>query len=351
MLGRLYKGEFKKLFKPKSLIVIAIIMILIFLLIAFAYSLIADLFKESGEELVTSGSVSASSYEDARSQIAELEYGIEVLEADENLGLLSGLLGGGGKKAYETQIAALNYIIDHSMYGQTIPVYSNEGSLLTGAAKVSADGFMNLAMSLLMVVLTISMITVAAGIYGKEFKNGTLKLVLMRPVTRNGITTAKLLALITVTVASIGITALLCYLYGLAVYGAADSMKIMYVFNSSKAFMAGRSLGTFLLLCNYFISALSFAVFTFALSVLFKSRTPALVLGILVYFDIASLILSIFKLTPYAFSSSINFLGFIGSGMGIADNANFWISFPLYIVYMTLFIGGTYFIINKRDIV
>ena len=123
-------------------------------------------------------------------------------------------------------------------------------------------------------------VVVGAGSYAHEMRTGTLKMMFMRPITKNKLTTAKLLAALTmVTALLLGITGI-SYLYGLVRFGPDSGQKIVVVFNASKAFVANNGLLLFMNIMFGLLQACAMCVFAFALGTITRNRIFALSMGI-----------------------------------------------------------------------
>lgn len=368
MFGKLFVGEINKQLKPKSFVVLAIFFVLAFLLIAFAYSFLQEgLAILASEGLMTSedgsdeaidlglgSSIKIADRAEGEARLAQLEYTLaairgEIEDVDEDGLTLPSFLIGNREYSLTAEITAVKYIMDKELYGKSIPVFSG-GVDSMAMGESSAEGFLSLCMSLFSVIVLFYGIAIASGLIAREMKDGTLKLMLMRPISRNSVLTAKITAFISIVLVLFGGASLLSYIYGVIVYGSNGAEQVLFLFNARSASMSNVSTAVLVSFLSSCIQIVSLGLFALAVGTVSKNRTVGLVLGVLLSLGAGSIITSIFSIDAFTFTHSVAFLGYFGLGSGIPVHGNFWIAFPLYVVYMAVFVVGTYWIFNKRDI-
>lgn len=362
MFNKLYIGELKKLLRPKTLIALSIIMIATLLIFAISYNVIINELEDTTEEAVT-----AQETEDAQESLEALfssgAYGKRVYSAEEMPDLIQGarqalneaeasrnknFLRSNLDPIYEAKsyLKALEYIKDHNVYGEEIEIYS---SMAVFSSK-SAENFMQAFFGLLLSIMGIYGIVIGAGSYAGEMKNGTLKMLFMRPITRNKLTTAKLLALLSMLTGLLIIGVVVSYLYGLIRFGASPSAKVLFVFNAMGAFIGTSGLGLVFNIFFGILQALAFCIFAFAMGTITKNKTFSLIVCLIVQLGLFSLIFSLLKMGRFLFSSASSLGSYIGVTYAIPAGGNFFIALPMFLGYLAIFILSTYIIFNKRDI-
>lgn len=366
MFSKLYIGEVKKLIRPKSLIVLSIILVLMLVIYAISYNFLMG-FEISAPEPIEEGEVGYEEYEEAnigemifgsqysaseytasevQSLIAQTKNQIKELEksTDEN----SMFYRLGVDPVYEAKgyLKALEYIRDNNLYNQKIEIHSQTAIFSQKSAEAFAQGFFGL----LLTIVIIYGIVIAAGSFSSEMKNGTLKILFMRPITRNKLTTAKMLALFTMIATILLGGTLISYLYGLIKYGAAEAVKGLIVFNAISVFQGSKGLLFFMNIMFGLIQAFALCLFAFALGTVSKNRILAIIASILLYLELLSAILSLFKLGRFLFTTNANLGIYFGVSSVIPAGGTFFLALPMFIVYISLFVVSTYVIINKRDI-
>lgn len=365
MFNKLYIGEMKKLLRPKTLIALAIIMVVFLFVYAVSYNFMVNIQSDMSTNVV----VTEAADEGFEGILDEMmfggAYGKRVYTEEEMPMLLEGarlrlamtkearegnssFLRFNMDSVYEAKgyLKALEYIQDHEIYDTNVEIYSNMAIF----NNKSAEGFMKGFFSLLIAIMAIYGIVVGAGSFAGEMKNGTLKMLFMRPITRTKLTTAKLLALISMVTGLIAIGVVLSYLYGLIRFGAAPAQKSIFVFNAMSAFMGTNRLGLFLNILFGTLQVLAFSIFAFALGTITRNRNLALIAGIILQSGLLSIILSLLKVGRFLFTTSSNIGIYFGVTAGIPASGNFFIALPMFLAYLALFIGSTYWIFNKRDI-
>jgi ABC-2 type transport system permease protein len=352
MFSKVYVGEVKKLIRPKTLLILAIIVVLFVTVYAITYEKMLDMADEMSAELddempdVFSGNTVKFSEQSINGAILIAQKAVE--EAEKNAKGSSWYLRSSFDSVYaaKSYLKALEHIKENKMYDVDIELYSE----MSVFSDKSAEGFMKSMFGILLAIMIIYGIIIGAGSYAQEMRTGTLKMLFMRPITANKLTSAKLLAMVTMTTFILLFTSLLAYLYGLLRFGAAESQRILVVFNASSAFMSTKSLMLFFSMMIGVIQVFSYSIFAFALGAVTRNRVLPTILGILISMNLPATLLSLLKLGRFLFSTSMNFGGFFGIGGAIPGGSNFFIALPVYLAYMALFLASTYIIVNKRDL-
>lgn len=355
MFNKLYLGEIKKLIRPKTLIILSIIMVLFLLLYAIGYEFLVDfdvnIEIESEDEdlgLFTNFRYAKRKYTEEQMD-ALLSAANEYLKsAQESVNKSRLFYMTGIDPVYEAKgyIKALEYIKKNKLYNEEITIYSN----LNLFSDKSAEGFMKGSFSILLTIMMMYAVVVGAGSYAHEMRTGTLKMMFMRPITKNKLTTAKLLAALTmVTALLLGITGI-SYLYGLVRFGPDSGQKIVVVFNASKAFVANNGLLLFMNIMFGLLQACAMCVFAFALGTITRNRIFALSMGIVLNLGILSSILSLLGIGRFLFTTNANLGIYFGITSSIPMGGNFFLALSLLLAYLAVMLAGTYIVFNKKDI-
>ncbi|MDR0855072.1 MAG: ABC transporter permease [Christensenellaceae bacterium] len=372
MFGKLLQLEVRKIFRAKSLIVLGslavILMVIVALLATFVKGVVKDMLGDgvenvSSEEIIESlfAPVSAANREEAEEYIKYFEDEIasiqERMKEDGSfrytyLSQASALLGGTASTTYyyKSQIALYKDIIKNGRYGEEIPVFSDATVLIiAGIGGLSAEGFIMIAASIFMFFIGIYTIIIASGAYADEFTQGTIKIMLMRPVTRNKLTSAKLISVIALPAAIYFAMVLVATIFGYIAYDGAPGFAVTTVFNASvvgKTTMSGLTAAS--VFENFFVIA-AYGILAFAVGTLTKKRFLGVLVPIVVY--------ALGSVLNYALIGSVTFnnvaafitpyMTTVGTGM---PGQSFTLSFIMYLVYTGLLVFFTYFAINKRDV-
>lgn len=374
MFNQLYAGEIKKLFRPKTLIVLCAVMVVLLILYAISYSFIFDnsfeVIVPEQEEAVKAETESEETQNPVPNvDFDEMLFGqryaarkytpeeVELLIAQANIALNEAkrarnendfFFRMGMDPIYETTgyIKALEYIRDNNLYNQEVEIHSQTAIFSQKSAEAFAQGFFSILLS----IIIIYGIVIGAGSFATEMKNGTLKMLFMRPITRNKLITAKILSLLTMITLMLLIGTLLSYLYGLIRFGAAESAKGLIVFNAMTVFRGSKGLLFFMNIMFGLLQAYALCLFAFAFSTVTRNRVLAIITCVLLYMGLIATILSLFKLGRFLFTTNANLGIYFGVSSAIPAGGNFFIALPIFIVYMAIFIGATYFVFNKRDV-
>ncbi|MDY4655709.1 MAG: ABC transporter permease subunit [Eubacteriales bacterium] len=364
MFGKLYLGELKKLARPKALITLAVLCVALFIVFVIIYNMQIEeplnTLREAAESTEnfteTTGDgvfdyyqdyISAATPENVDELIAELNETKKTYEERNKKKETKGQYGAAIKEL-RCGIAMLEYMKAHNVYGKNLNV---EGYASYYAVK-NAESFALYYFRTIAAILTIYGIVMAAGLYADEYARGTIKLVMLRPVTKNQVTTAKLLALFTYILGILGVASLLGYAYGAIAYKSVSAEKVYVVFNASSVFAC--TVGGTVLYKMFFaaVKVLSFASLSYAIGTILRKKTPAIILSFIVYLGIISALFTIFGGERFLFSTNTDLSVYFGFGVGeYINGGNFFLALPLLVIYLAAIISSTYLVVNKRDVI
>jgi len=190
----------------------------------------------------------------------------------------------------------------------------------------------------------------AAGIFADEYRNGTIKLLMMRPITRNQLTTAKLLAAYSVVLAYLGITSLIAYAYG-AIAFKNKSLEVVYqVFNAQSVIKTTIGGAMFANMMFSAIKLLTLITASFTIGTLLKKKTAGIILSFIILFGIVSTIFSSFDFQIITLSANYSLNQYFSFGHNYMQYGNFFVSLAVLAVYWATMLVSTYLVVGKRDI-
>ena len=364
MFGKLYLGELKKLARPKALITVAVLCVVLFIVFVIIYNMQVEeplnTLREAAESTEnfteTTGDdvfdyyqdyISAATPENVDELIAELNETKKTYEERNKKKETKGQYGAAIKEL-RCGIAMLEYMKAHNVYGKNLNV---EGYACYYAAK-NAESFALYYFRLIAGILAIYGIVMAAGLYADEYARGTIKLVMLRPVTKNQVTTAKLLALFTYILGILGVASLLGYVYGAIAYKSVSAEKVYVVFNASSVFISTVGGTVFYKMFFAAVKVLSFASLSYAIGTILRKKTPAIILSFIVYLGIISALFMIFGGERFLFSTNTDLSVYFGFGEDeYIIGGNFFLALPMLVIYLAAIISSTYLVVNKRDVI
>lgn len=364
MFGKLYLGELKKLARPKALITLAVLCVALFIVFVIIYNMQIEeplnTLREAAESTEnfteTTGDgvfdyyqdyISAATPENVDELIAELNETKKTYEERNKKKETKGQYGAAIKEL-RCGIAMLEYMKAHNVYGKNLNV---EGYASYYAVK-NAESFALYYFRTIAAILTIYGIVMAAGLYADEYARGTIKLVMLRPVTKNQVTTAKLLALFTYILGILGVASLLGYAYGAIAYKSVSAEKVYVVFNASSVFACTVGGTVFYKMFFAAVKVLSFASLSYAIGTILRKKTPAIILSFIVYLGIISALFTIFGGERFLFSTNTDLSVYFGFGVGeYINGGNFFLALPMLVIYLAAIISSTYLVVNKRDVI
>lgn len=374
MLGKLYWGEFRKQVSPGAIITLTVITLVLTVLMTVLFSAFNDLTDEIASEVNNSFGESSNGFDvdidvgltdktEESNAVAvpgttytaeQVSLGLEYLydrldEAEAEKAELGYDYYRHPDRIYaiKGQIALLEYIRDNELYDVHIGVLS-DGSVAMGAG-ITAELFVTMMRALMFLMPLIYASIVAGSTFADELKSGTIKLVLTRPVTRNSLTTAKLLAAMTHAV--IGYAAMFALLAAIG-YAAfpAENIDAVFMFNNSSPTLAPSSSALGIYFTTDIVMLLSYTVIAFFAGILSRNRIVGIVTPILLV-EIVGSVISLAGIGRFFISDALDWGQFVGISSTVTGGANFFITLPVWAVYMAAMLFFSYFIVRKRDAV
>ncbi|MFW5780713.1 MAG: ABC transporter permease [Bacillota bacterium] len=366
MFNKLYQGEIKKILRPKTMIFLAFVLIAFLIIYAITYNISTD-YTEPMEQPPAEASNEYQINEIAEGQINQYDilYGNTIFteeNIDEYISVATEELERqtneikANKFYYRMTndpifqqkglVAALEHIKENELYGEEIQVYGPGGLFEDKTAQDFMYGFF----TLLMTIILIYGVVIGASSYAGEMQSGSLKMMFMRPITRNKLTTAKILALFTVITIIMALGSIMALIYGAIKYSFAPNESILVVFNAMAAFMGTNGLMLFLNMVFGLVEAFAMILFAFALATITKNRIVPIIFGVLLNIGIIAMLLSLLKIGRFLFTTNIDFSIFFGVSSAVPPGGNFFITIGMFAAYITLFLASSYIVFNKRDI-
>ena len=361
MLGRLYAGELKKIIRPKAIIALSVTLIILLLGYAILYNL-AQTLTDSINQAISSGDItfeeemteqdgsdSELTPENIDFVIRSYEIQLEQLE-DSYKNEKMGYQKYASIFSVKAQLTGLKFIRDNSLYDAKILGFTaSSGDMIL--TELTAEGFAENYMSAVTLVIAIYGIVIGAGLLADEYRNGTIKLLLTRPITKNQLITAKLLATLTVCFAFMGLFTLIGYVYGAIAFDVVSTNGIYLVFNAShvvKSTMGAYVFGQFVV---DFIRITAMVLIAYFLGTLARKKTTGIIVTIIIQFNVISGILGLLPVQIGLLTPNLGLMSYFNVSASVPTYGNFFISLAVDIVYMAAVTFGLYYSVNKRDVI
>lgn len=199
-------------------------------------------------------------------------------------------------------------------------------------------------------VITLFTVVVAAGIVASEFSQGTIKMLLTRPVKRWKILTSKL---ITVGIFAMVMTVILLIVGVISGYIFFDSIpgRELEVVNGRVVDVS--FWGRLLLLTGLsLVNVLVIAILAFTIGSVFRSSSLAIGISIFLMFMGVTItgLLARFEIAKYILFANTNLTQYIGQRQPIIEGLTMPFSIAVISVYVAVFLVISYWSFIKRDI-
>lgn len=365
MFKSLYVWEIKKMISLKGVIILLAVAILSLILSNFVFSLTdgvniqqdpATPFESSQEsDDITNNFDIMEGFKlnESEAKIALIAAKLHLEEVRENTVKDRNFYRGMNDEIYQAQamVTFLEYLIDNELYDTSVmPYMGSLSNFMLSLVKPSVQGFMTLYLSLMSIAILIYGIVCGANAYGKEIKKGTLKMVMIRPISRDKLTLSKLLAALTVATAFFLGAILIAFIFGSIAYEN-TATTFIYIFNAKSAFSASSNLSLLIIIGTLLIQIWSYAAFAMAISTISKNAILGITIPAIIGFGITLLIFAQLGLARFLFSYNAEIMSeFFGISPSIYGGSNFFLSAGLLIAYVSVFVTSTFVIFKKRDI-
>lgn len=198
-------------------------------------------------------------------------------------------------------------------------------------------------------LVTLFTVIIAAGITASEFSQGTIKMLLTRPVKRWKVLTSKYLTTMMFAVLLAIITLLATALAGLIFFGIGEGTYLEW--NGSRVVEGSYWLEAIKFSTLSFASVWIIGTFAFMLGTVFRSSSLAIGLSIFLMFTgiQAVFLLSNYEIVKYYLFTHTDLTQFYTGFMLIPD-ITMSMSLIVLFVYFVLFLGISYWTFSKRDV-
>lgn len=201
-------------------------------------------------------------------------------------------------------------------------------------------------------IISLFTIIVAAGIVSNEFKWGTIKLLLIRPISRTIILLSKyvsvllfaLTLLVSLLLFSWGVGALLFGLNGISPTIVQEQPNGFFPKNVTTEILLEYGLSM--------ITLIMMATFAFAISAIFRSSGMAIGLAIFLMMTGNSIVIFIsqYEWAKYILFANTNLRQYLNGSQPIIEGMTMTFSIIILFIYLAIFLGASWSAFTKRDI-
>ena len=357
-MRNLFLWEIKKNVKKSAVIGISVTAVVFLILFAAVYNMLVDFVKglnnmdwevggEYGEDIGTPEMPDIDmdnqymiTKEELVLRIAQAEEAVKSLEKEyrTNKGVYSQLY------SEKSLLEELKYALENGYYDKDVRFLGYNYA----TTDLSGEGFVTLYASLIMLIALVYGVIYGANLYCGEYKSGTIKLVMTRPVKKNTLTAAKLLSMYTVLAAVFFVPVLIGYAYGAIAFDSISATEVIYSFNASGAGVTTVGALTFGTLFTSFINILVVATLSYTLATVTRNSAVGIIIALAVVLGIGSFFSTI-GITAFTLSYSMNFMTFFGVA-SVVRNGNFFISLAVTLFWYIAALAAVFLVVDKRDV-
>ena len=268
---------------------------------------------------------------------------------------------------FEQNISKYSYLYENNYleanYG--MPFSSQTTSHFTDNSNkqvVNAFDYSYYVLDIFGFIIIIFSVIIASNMIAGEQKDKTLKLLAIRPYSRNQILTSKVLATLFFAFTFIVLSAIISFIVGAIMYGV-NLSEILITINASTTMLISPIWLYLIYLLTLFIKVMFYVIFAFAISIIFKSYIASIVINFfcVLLATIGNVYLSSFAFWKFIPFSNLDLFKYFGGGTFSASSSVFNLSyiipdtsllFSILItaIFLAIFITVSHVILNKRDI-
>ena len=200
-----------------------------------------------------------------------------------------------------------------------------------------------------MSLVTLLTIIVGSGIVSSEFTQGTIKMLLSRPVKRWKILTSKYITVLLYSLLATAILFIVTYITATLLFPKAEGSTIsFYATEISLSAVLGKSL--YMLFLGW-INTVVVVTLAFMIGTIFRSTSLAIGISIFLYFTGNAIVLFLIKydFAKYILFANSNLTQYV-TGYTMIEGLTMTFSSIVIIVYMLIFLALSYFTFIKRDV-
>lgn len=343
----IYKGEFKKMFNRKKIIIFASLL----LILSIIGTIIFEQNLKFQQREIRPSDIPSESYGKMNDditidmEIAAYKISLQELETKYAKGEIKNFEYRELKKNINASIIKLEYIKNNDIN----PDIAEFGQV---SINKSAGDYILFIYQMLLGIIVIFVIVLSAGTITNELKEGTIKLLLIRPVDRNKLLSIKLFTIISIGFLLMLAVLILTLIYGLIRFGV-NNVPVLFMFNASKIFIGNKAGQVALTMFISFILMVGYIEMTAFLATLSKNNALSMSISIAVYLGISSLLIRLLRLIglnlhQWIFSTHVNWMvHFMPENM---TSYSFYFTLIMYTVYVGLFSFFNHLIFSKRDV-
>jgi ABC-2 type transport system permease protein len=195
-------------------------------------------------------------------------------------------------------------------------------------------------------------IIVAAGIVASEFSWGTIKLLLIRPISRTKILLSKYLTVLLFGASMLVILFIFSILLGLILFGVGDQVPHLAYVNGE---VQEQSIVVYLIKTYLLktIDVLMMATMAFMISAVFRSSSLAIGISLFLLFmgaNATALIAMKFDWAKYSLFANTDLTQYTGEMQPLVEGMTMSFSIIMLLIYFAIFLFLAFFVFNKRDV-
>lgn len=261
------------------------------------------------------------------------------------------------KYTLEEALTKNTYLLDNGKFDKDFANNFNFGT--TAGFTTTAYDFTIYAMQILTFIIAVFCLFFGAGLIAGEFTGKTMKMLAIRPYTRNKIYLGKLLACVAFMLILLLISFVASFVVGAILYGV-DLHNVLLIINATSATVVHPMVVMLIYLASSILNLLFYISLALLLSVVFRSSTVAVLTSFIVYVvtilcNMLMVTVSWFKWLPIAHLDIFKYFGGASSTGGFLTfntiiDANLWLSFGYILGIILVFNLASLIVFKKRNI-
>lgn len=358
-MKNLFLWEIRKNAKKGAIIGVGVAAIVMLILIAVVYNLLYDILQDSmsavenlgmeesgyGEGMGMSAEQTEESYYLSEEKVDGMITALtdELKEAEKEYAEEKNATGYAEIFRIKTMLATVKYAKTHGLYNQDVRLYGINYDVPMGA-----ENFIETYIAVLSLIIAVYGIVLAANSNPSEYKSGTIKLLMTRPIAKTSLLTAKLLAIYAMLAVAFFVPVLIAYVYGAIAFGTDATVSVVCGFNAMTANVTTVGALTFGIIMERYIFVVVLATISFCLATLTRNSTAGLIPPLVIMLSVGGLLNSL-GITAFLLSNALSFSSYFGV-TNVSYHGNFFLSLGIVVFWTAASLIGTFLVTKKRDV-
>jgi ABC-type transport system involved in multi-copper enzyme maturation permease subunit len=249
-------------------------------------------------------------------------------------------------KVAKSTLVVLKYAKAHGYYNKKVRILGVNFSF----SSLNGETFVTVYCAIISLIVLIYGAVLGGNMYVNEYKSGTIKLIMTRPITKNRMTLVKLLALYTTEAILFLVPALIGYAYGAVAFGTDSAVTFLYSFDSLAGGVSTVGAFTFARIIMMLVEIMVISTISFCLGTVTRKPALGIIVVIAILLGVGNL-LNLIDAGAFLLGNSFGLLNFFSPGATVLKYGDFFLSLGVMVFWTALALAASFIVVNRRDVI